>query len=119
MATCSSEEGKKSITNIRPLKYNKEKNLTLVEVIPITGRQHQIRVHLYSIGYKILGDPIYGIEDTAAEAYLNKTLNLQDRTKITGSYRLWLQANYLEFTYKGIIYKIYSKNKDIYKEFGF
>lgn len=119
MATCEKEEGKESITHIKPLKYNEEKNLTLLEVTPITGRQHQIRVHLYSIGHKILGDPIYGIDDETAENYLNKTLSDEQRFEATKSHRLWLQANFLEFTYKGVIYKIYSKNKDIFKEFNF
>lgn len=118
MTTCSNDEGKESITHIKPLKYDKKRNLTLVEVTPITGRQHQIRVHLHAIGHVILGDPIYGIDDDIAEEYLNKTLSEEKRVKDTGSHRLWLQANYLEFEYRGIIYKIYSKNKDIYKEFG-
>lgn len=117
MTTCSNEEGKRSITNIKPLEYNEKKNITLVEVNPITGRQHQIRVHLYSIGHRIVGDPIYGVEDEKVEEYLNKSLSEEDRYKASGSHRLWLQANYLEFEYKGIIYKIFSKNKDIYKEF--
>jgi 23S rRNA pseudouridine1911/1915/1917 synthase len=33
---------------------------TLLEIIPQTGRTHQIRVHLSSIGHPILGDPLYG-----------------------------------------------------------
>ena len=118
MTTCSKDEGKSSITHIKPLKYNKNRNLSLLEVIPITGRQHQIRIHLYSIGHKILGDPIYGVDDNMAEAYLNKTLNSKQRITSSGSNRLWLQANYLEFIYKGILYKIFSKNNDIYKEFN-
>ena len=117
MATCSKDEGKESITHVKPLNYNEEKDLTLVELIPITGRQHQIRVHLYSIGHKIFGDPIYGVDDENAESYLNKTLNDEDRFKASGSTRLWLQANYLEFTYKGVVYKLFSRNTDIYKEF--
>ncbi|MFY9089310.1 RluA family pseudouridine synthase [Arcobacter aquimarinus] len=111
------DDGKESVTIIKPIKYNKEKDLTLIEAIPLTGRQHQIRVHLHSIGHTILGDPIYGIDDVNAENYLNKTLSEEDRFKVTKSHRLWLHANYLEFTFKDITYKIFSKNKDIYKEF--
>jgi 23S rRNA pseudouridine1911/1915/1917 synthase len=33
---------------------------TLLEISPQTGRTHQIRVHLSSIGHPILGDPLYG-----------------------------------------------------------
>ena len=111
------DDGKESVTIIKPLKYNKEKDLTLVEALPLTGRQHQIRVHLHSIGHTILGDPIYGIDDVNAENYLNKTLSEEDRFEVTKSHRLWLHANYLEFTFKDVTYKIFSKNKDLYNEF--
>lgn len=111
------DEGKESCTVIKPIQYNEEKDISIIEAIPITGRQHQIRVHLYSIGHRIVGDPIYGVEDEFAEGYLNKTLEKEERLKVTGASRLWLHANYLEFTFKGIIYKIYSQNKDLVKEF--
>lgn len=110
------DTGKESCTTIKPITYNEEKNITLVEALPVTGRQHQIRVHLYSIGHRIVGDPIYGIHDDIAEEYLNKTLSKDRRFDETGSSRLWLHANYLEFTFKGITYKIKSKNNEIIKE---
>ncbi|MGD9623448.1 MAG: RluA family pseudouridine synthase [Arcobacter sp.] len=113
------DEGKESITIIKPIKYNKEKDLTLIEALPLTGRQHQIRVHLHSIGHTILGDPIYGVDDENAENYLNKTLSEEDRFSVTKSNRLWLHANYLEFEYKNVTYKIFSKNRDLYNEFSF
>lgn len=111
------DDGKESVTIIKPIKYNKEKDLTLIEALPLTGRQHQIRVHLHSIGHTILGDPIYGVDDENAENYLNKTLSLEDRFIVTKSSRLWLHANYLEFTFNDITYKIFSKNRDLYSEF--
>ena len=111
------DEGKQSVTVIKPISYNKEKDLTLIEALPLTGRQHQIRVHLYSENHRILGDPIYGVDDVNAEDYLNKTLSDEDRFDVTKSHRLWLHANYLEFTYKNVTYKVFSKNKDIFNEF--
>jgi 23S rRNA pseudouridine1911/1915/1917 synthase len=111
------DEGKQSVTVIKPISYNKEKDLTLIEALPLTGRQHQIRVHLYSENHRILGDPIYGVDDVNAEDYLNKTLSDEARFDVTKSHRLWLHANYLEFTYKNVTYKVFSKNKDLYNEF--
>lgn len=35
-------------------------NHTLVRAHPVTGRRHQIRVHFYSIGHAVVGDPLYG-----------------------------------------------------------
>ncbi len=42
------------------LKYNKVKNLTLVEINLYTGRHHQIRVQLSNYGHSIFGDQKYG-----------------------------------------------------------
>jgi len=106
-----SEDGKESLTFINPVSYDKESNITLIEAIPHTGRQHQIRVHLDSIGHTIIGDPIYGVSEEIADSYLCKTLSAEQRAKYIGPKRLMLQANYLEFNYNDIIYKVYSKQK--------
>lgn len=36
--------------------------LTLVELLPVTGRTHQLRIHLSGLGFPILGDKLYGKE---------------------------------------------------------
>jgi RluA family pseudouridine synthase len=51
-------EGKPSRTSFRVLEGLP--SASLLEVHPATGRRHQIRVHLYSIGHPILGDTRYG-----------------------------------------------------------
>lgn len=57
--TVDFENGKEAITNFKVVKHL-SKNRTLIEAIPKTGRTHQIRVHLSSIGYPIIGDKKYG-----------------------------------------------------------
>ena len=46
---------------VKSLKYNE---LSFLKVSPKTGRTHQIRIHLDSIGHPILGDKLYGDEAT-------------------------------------------------------
>jgi len=52
------EAGKEATTRYRVRQYLD--NYTLVEVTPLTGRTHQIRVHLSAIGYPVIGDSLYG-----------------------------------------------------------
>lgn len=52
------EDGQKALTEIKVLD-NVGKKYALVEAKPLTGRTHQIRVHLESIGTPILGDDKY------------------------------------------------------------
>ena len=107
------EEGKDSTTLIKPLAY--KNNATLVQAIPITGRQHQIRVHLDSMGHRIIGDPIYGINENDCNDILNRKMSEEKRLEITGAPRLLLHAVYLEFTFLNTHYKFYSK-QDFLKE---
>jgi len=103
------EGGKQCMTKVTPISYDKHKDLTLLDIKLLTGRQHQIRVHLYSLGYPILGEPLYGQDYDFCESYLTKTLDKQLRLKQTLANRLMLHSYYLEFRYKNYIYKIKSK----------
>jgi tRNA pseudouridine32 synthase / 23S rRNA pseudouridine746 synthase len=51
-------KGQPSLTQWRVL--GRSSGLTLLELRPITGRTHQLRVHCQASGFPILGDPIYG-----------------------------------------------------------
>jgi tRNA pseudouridine32 synthase/23S rRNA pseudouridine746 synthase/23S rRNA pseudouridine1911/1915/1917 synthase len=57
-STSDTRKGKLSRTAYKVLKETKD--FALLEVAPLTGRKHQIRVHLAGIGHAVLGDRKYG-----------------------------------------------------------
>ncbi len=66
-------QGKKIITTYTPLVDNGE--VTLVEINLITGKSHQIRAHLASIGHCLIGDNKYG--DVITNLYFKKKYNIK------------------------------------------
>ena len=66
---------KEIITKYSVMEYNKQKNLSLVNIELITGRTHQIRAHMSSIGNPLLGDGKYGsIEKDKRLGYKHQAL---------------------------------------------
>ena len=59
-------QGRPSLTRWRVL--HAEDDRTRLEVAPVTGRTHQLRVHLQAIGHPILGDALYAPPDVQAMA---------------------------------------------------
>lgn len=84
--------GKRTKTKIREALTNYEviedlgENFSLIEVSPQTGRTHQIRVHLSSIGHPIVGDNLY---------------RKKNYEKFEGATRHMLHASQIEFTLFG------------------
>jgi 23S rRNA pseudouridine1911/1915/1917 synthase len=91
------ESGKESKTDVTPVKYFKDLNMTLVECKPYTGRQHQIRVHLFHVKHSIVGDPIYGQREENIVKFLDKKITCKERINNSGASRLLLHATELEF----------------------
>ncbi len=55
------DHGRSAVTNYRVLERDADRSR--LELRPITGRSHQLRLHLQSIGYPILGDNLYAPPD--------------------------------------------------------
>lgn len=60
------ESGKPSSTRWRCVAYNPQHNVSRLELAPLTGRSHQLRVHLKALGHPILGDTLYAPPDIAS-----------------------------------------------------
>lgn len=103
------ETGKESKTDFKPLAYFPVVDMTLVECSPFTGRQHQIRVHLFHVKHPIVGDPIYGQSEENMVKFLDKILTPEERIKNSGATRLLLHANELEFNLSDVEYHFESK----------
>lgn len=95
-----SKNGLKSRTMIYPLHYFEDLDISLIKARLITGRTHQIRIHLAHINHKILGDPFYGSNAQIANDYLDKKLSVKNRLNLTGAKRIMLEAFSLSFLYK-------------------
>ena len=74
------KNGKNAQTQYRVIDYDKMKDVSRVELTPITGRTHQLRIHLKCIDHSILGDNLYASTET-----------------IKKSDRLLLHASHLSF----------------------
>lgn len=64
------ELGKPAVTEYRVIERQTDR--TRVELRPLTGRSHQLRIHLQHIGHPILGDPLYA--HVAAQAMAERLL---------------------------------------------
>lgn len=62
------EHGKPSLTRWQVLEHGPQGDWTRVALTPVTGRTHQLRVHLAAIGHPILGDALYAPGEVAAAA---------------------------------------------------
>ncbi|MCJ2187937.1 RluA family pseudouridine synthase [Novosphingobium beihaiensis] len=70
MALVEDGRGKHAVTHYRTLELLK--GATLVECRLETGRTHQVRVHMSSIGHALLGDPVYGRTPSAIRPVLQR-----------------------------------------------
>ena len=76
------QTGKPSLTRYQLLSYDEKTNQSRLKLEPVTGRSHQLRVHLLALGHPMLGDTLYAAPAIAAK-----------------SPRLMLHAEYIRFVH--------------------
>lgn len=62
------KNGKPSLTRFKVLWRNIEEGTTRIELAPETGRSHQLRVHMLSLGHAILGDRLYASDEVQQQS---------------------------------------------------
>lgn len=88
------EHGKPSQTRWRVARHDAQRGLTWLDLQPLTGRTHQLRVHLAALGHPILGDALYADAETQAMAprLLLHACALGLAHPATGAWTEWLCA---------------------------
>lgn len=98
---CVRADGLPSQTNFYVQKRfsRPEGDFTLVRVLPLTGRKHQIRIHLAHIGHPIVGDKLYGGDEDLYLALVEDRLSETQRQQLIFSNHA-LHARAVTFQWK-------------------
>lgn len=76
-----------------------DRPFTWLEVTPHTGRKHQIRIHLAHVGHPLVGDKIYGGDETRYLRFIDRTLTPDDEAALLVAHHL-LHAHTLSFRWR-------------------
>ncbi|MFN7139586.1 MAG: RluA family pseudouridine synthase, partial [Limisphaerales bacterium] len=72
---------------------------SLLRAHPLTGRKHQIRIHLQSVGHPIVGDKLYGLDEDCYLALVENRLTPEHWEKLILPQQA-LHASRLQFTFR-------------------
>lgn len=83
----TTQGGQPSITHWRVLSYDAASDATRLLLVPITGRTHQLRIHMQALGHPIVGDTLYAgaAAQTPSSRLLLHACALTLRHPVTGA----------------------------------
>ena len=103
---CVRADGAAAQTRVRLIRtlVRDDAPFSLVEVSPLTGRKHQIRIHLAHAGYPIVGDKLYGADEQRYLRLVEGRLIDEDRRALRMTYHA-LHARELAFEWRGRLWR--------------
>jgi 23S rRNA pseudouridine1911/1915/1917 synthase len=99
---CVRDDGAAAETCVRVLRtfVRDDEPFSLLEVKPVTGRKHQIRIHLAHAGFPIVGDKLYGSDEQRYLRLVESRLTDDDRRSLRMTSHA-LHARALAFSWRG------------------
>lgn len=90
---------------------------SIIRAFPMTGRKHQIRIHLQHSGWPIVGDKIYGGDPTRYLRFVRGELTAEDRNALILTHQA-LHAERLEFAWRGREWRFEAAPESEFLEFA-
>ena len=111
-------DGAPALTHVFPLRVIERDGaiFSFVRVVLLTGRKHQIRIHLSHVGHPIVGDKLYGADERLYLAFVKCELTAaQSARLITGNH--CLHAAHVSFDLFGLTRNYYCEAEQWFRDF--
>ena len=115
---CVRADGAAAETHVRVMRTFERDNepFSLLEVTPLTGRKHQIRIHLAHAGFPIVGDKLYGDDEQRYLRLVERRLTDDDRRALRVTSHA-LHARALAFEWRGRKWKFEAEPGEEFQAF--